>query len=657
MLEIIDKIRGQAGMLLDSHNKFTRKQLVNLEKEGYDLDWLKQIAPQGGLYFDEVSGVESDGLFNCLEINGFSKLPKFAWLSAMMNNQYTISTLDTMTDPKDKLINNIESGLNELLDRSQNANKTIDQEKSKAEYLDMLAYADALTQGGEVAKQIRLRIYIYAPTRELLEERTNAIRTEIQTYDYKANVFLFEAGLQYEALFLNLEEQNELLNNRTPFSIRSLNIGGGLPFHHQSLLDQNGYPYGTTQTGGAFIWDIFGKTKTRLSYNGAVLGMMGAGKSNLLKMIEEAMTGAGNKVRAIDIVGDFKTLTKKQNGTYVNLDGSDGMINPLEIFATIIDRDTFKVDEAKSFTQNISRISDQFRFLNPSFNNYMIQQLRTYLSQFYMTTGLLPKDFQTNLQFKITGLKSSAYPTLSEFLIYLNRVRLPENATPNQLEALESIKSTVTDAITSYGNIFDGHSTISDLSAKQIVVFGTGELESQAAEIFHCQIYTALTMMWNHALQNGIQMKYLYDQNKIKNEDIIRCILFLDECHNIVNTNMLFAVQFVSRFEREMRKFFAGLWLATQSPEEMVPENATGEAQAAIKTVLQFTQNKVLMRTDSSTIPAVKRLLGDSITDSEYNMLPSLQVGQAVVNLGAKETYKVQFEPDKSQLRRFEGGQ
>ncbi|MEJ1319554.1 hypothetical protein QY890_00930, partial [Latilactobacillus sakei] len=106
----------------------------------------------------------------------------------------------------------------------------------------------------------------------------------------------------------------------------------------------------------------------------------GRGKSNTLKMMLEAMVGSGNMVRGIDIAGDFKRLVKEKNGAYISLDGSDGMINPLEVLGTIIKKqnNAFVVDQAQSFMQHLSKVSDQFRFLNPDFDNAKIQELRLY---------------------------------------------------------------------------------------------------------------------------------------------------------------------------------------------------------------------------------------------------------------------------------------
>ncbi|XRJ98428.1 VirB4 family type IV secretion system protein (plasmid) [Latilactobacillus sakei] len=646
----VTKFDGQVDV--DTHNKFSRKELVNLKKLGYNLDWIKEIQPQGGIKFEERFAETSDGYFQCVELTEYSPNPNFLWLGSILVRPYCIGTVDTQSDSKSELVKNLDRSLDELADQQINANHQTDQFKAAQDIQAILGYVKNLQNGGEIPKKMRVRVFIYAPTQKLLEERVTDFRNDLMASGYKGTVFLFEPRLEFDSLFMSLTEQNKLLNNREPFSISSLNIGGGIPFHHQSLVDPDGYPFGETHTGGSFIFDLFFKNKQRLSYNGAILGTMGAGKSNTLKMMLEAMVGSGNMVRGIDIAGDFKRLVKEKNGAYISLDGSDGMINPLEVLGTIIKKqnNAFVVDQAQSFMQHLSKVSDQFRFLNPDFDNAQIQELRLYLRNFYIQIGLVPKDFDRDPNFKITDLNNDTYPIMTDFYNYLLKVKLPDNVTPVRKRILEQITISIKDIITNYGKVFDGHSTIKNLSDQQLVYFSTGDLKSQSQEIFRCQIYTALSLTWNHALQNGIKMKYYEGDSSRK------CIVFLDECHNIINTDNIFAVNYITRFEREMRKFLAGVWFATQSPEEMVPENASSKEETAIKSVFQYTTYKFLMRTDSATIPAVKRLLGDAITSSEYELLPQLKVGQAVCNFGANQTYNVQFKPSKEQLVRFEGG-
>ncbi|HCC0899847.1 TPA: hypothetical protein M4L37_002866, partial [Enterococcus faecium] len=52
-----------------------------------------------------------------------------------------------------------------------------------------------------------------------------------------------------------------------------------------------------------------------------------------------------------------------------------------------------------------------------------------------------------------------------------------------------------------------------------------------------------------------------------------------------------------------------------------------------------------------------KKVLGNTITDTEIMLLPELEVGQAVVQTSSEDTYMINFDPYPEQIERFDGGQ
>ena len=59
---------------------------------------------------------------------------------------------------------------------------------------------------------------------------------------------------------------------------------------------------------------------------------------------------------------------------------------------------------------------------------------------------------------------------------------------------------------------------------------------------------------------------------------------------------------------------------------------------------------------DDALLHRMHELLGGSLTDSEYAAIPDLEVGQAIMSLGSKQSYRVKFQPSQRQLELF-GGQ
>ncbi|MEE6716467.1 ATP-binding protein [Schleiferilactobacillus harbinensis] len=636
----------------------SQRKLQELHDNGYDLDFLHRIQPAGGLAFDELHGLGGDGYFNVIYVTKYPHDPNLFWLAYLTNNPYTIAEIDIKTDSKEKVVGSINRTLNELGDRAQNDRKQTDQSNAANDWRDLMNYANQLDQAGEIPKLIKVRIMVYAATLELLDQRTADLRAQLKGRGYRANVFLFEQKYEYQSFSASYSQQEKWINNKRGQSLPAATLGKGVPFHYQSLQDPLGYPYGITNTGGTFLFDQFRYTKTRRSFNGMVLGKMGYGKSTFLKMMEEATVVRGNFVRVIDKVKEYEDLAKSQGGIVINLDGSEGRINPWEVFPTITDKDGLVVQEKSSFAQAIAKLSGDLGQLNTDFTDTDMKEVRMLIRAHYVAHGVVPPNFMNkDVKVNITGLQPGQYPTYSSFMAFLRQVQdNPGMLTVNiHKRVLDMLITTITDLLDGHGSMFDGPSTIKNLGDQQIVVYDTSAVANMEPAVYRVQLSSALSLIWADALRNGRKQNYLLRQQRIQPDEIQYLNVLFDESHNLINTNNIAAVEYVSNFEREMRKFRAGVVFATQSPQEMIPEGAASADIAKLKTIFELTQFKVLFNLDDSLLSRMRELLGDSLTDSEYASIPDLEMGQAILSLGSKQSYRVKFQPSERQLELFRG--
>src|SRR5699024_11395503 len=77
----------------------------------------------------------------------------------------------------------------------------------------------------------------------------------------------------------------------------------------------------------------------------------------------------GNFIRGFDVTGEFKTLVGALGGQSISLDGSDGIINPLQIYRAD-DKSNYKEGqvsfeqyEKQCFMQHISKVAIFYEFL------------------------------------------------------------------------------------------------------------------------------------------------------------------------------------------------------------------------------------------------------------------------------------------------------
>lgn len=642
--------------------KLTKKEQERYLDEGYDLKFIERVQPQGGIKYNERYIAMGDCYVACLHVYSLAEEVPPLWLTTLLNNKDTISSIDIATANKEEVVRDINRSIGELKDRTTSERRSTDRDDAHWELRNLQDFARSITQQGEIIKLTITRIFFYDAVLEQLEKKIGDLKKEIAGHDYKAQVFVFRQKEEWQSLFASYDDQIEYFSEKSGRTLPSRNIGYGVPFHHQDLKDPRGIYFGQTSTGGAFILDPFYSTNTRTSFSGFVFGKMGAGKSTLLKQLEEGLVAKGYFIRGFDKARDYYTIVLQQGGKIIDLSGSEeseevetGMINPLEVFATKITNNGL-VDERGSFVQHLSKVTNMIRFLNSELNETAIQEFRKHLLNFYIKCGLIPEKGSKE-PFKVTGLPPGKYPIMTDFYQYLMSIQLEAGSTPERFRDLEAIQLQVYDMIHVYGDMFNGHTTLQNFEDEQIVFFDIDGISKYDKPVFNCQLFTALTLIWSHALKNGRKMKYLYEEKKISIEDIRYFMMFLDECHNVINSQNEFANRYVLEFEREMRKFFAGVFFATQSPQEMLPAPGSITDVSKMKAIFELTQYKIFLNMDNSVLDTLKGVLGESLTESEFRILPELKRGEAIVQVSATEAYNVMFDPDEQQLARFKGGQ
>src|SRR5699024_11811200 len=127
-------------------------------------------------------------------------------------------------------------------------------------------------------------------------------------------------------------QQIKFPNKRSGKGMPAITLASGLPYHFSELNDRTGSFLGTSFTGGNVLFDLFHKDKLRRFYDAVIVGKMGAGKSTAWKKLLMHNEARGNYIRGFDVTGEFKTLVHTLGVDCMSVDGSDSMVNQLQIF-------------------------------------------------------------------------------------------------------------------------------------------------------------------------------------------------------------------------------------------------------------------------------------------------------------------------------------
>lgn len=592
----------------------------------------ERIQPHGGITFREPSYITmGDGYVRCLHIYELPNSLYRFWLNKIFAVSSSICSFDVSTKDMNEVKKNINKSISEESARAV-ASKTYleyyDAEKRKEE-LQLLF--DELSRMGEVVKICDFRIFVKALTLQELEEKCSEIIRSLDAEGYKPAVLLNEQKAEWCSFY-----EGAHTTHLRPFTMKGLSLTTeqlaiGYPFNHCELLDEQGTLLGYSDMDGAIIFDEFTVTDKRNSYNSIVCGNMGSGKSTLLKKRFKHHASIGNYIRTFDPSGEFTNITNEFGGKIIKCNGNEGMLNPLEILKS-------GEDDYTSYSNHIAKLQSFFRCIIPSISDQLLQELSNQLREFYVGYNLVPDD--DNI---ITGLDAVEYPTLSDFRNYLqnyiNYISEKDAESKTDVETslnvakannLSVICSAVDNLCRNYGKLFDGHTTIDDLTSEKIVTFDISSIKD-LGPIFTAQMQNLVSLCWDNAVSNGLIAKAQWE-NGARLEDITKFMVFIDESHTWVNTSMPQILQMIIRYQRQARKFFAGITLASQSVSDFMPEGLTQGAEQ-VGMLFKMSQYKFMFRQDSSAKEHIQKIFGKELTGSQIERIPMLTKGDTIMSI------------------------
>ena len=635
------------------------------EEKGYNPQFIALYQPQGGIKFEPNYVMLGNGYVSCVHIYKYQSDVNDFWLEPIINMPNVICTTDLLSAKKNDSVETINKGLNEQSARFDEAKTSIEKKDAQRTYLELDQLYEQVNVG-EVLKYMHIRIYVKAKTIDELEIETKKVMEELESMNFRAAIFLNEQEWEWQSMFNSYTTQSTYLNRRKGKEVPCHTIAGGYPFYYTNLIDPYGTYLGTTYTGGTVIFDWFHRDLKRKNYNALMVGLMRSGKSTLLKKQVLERTIKGDKVRILDVTGEFSTEVKTLGGKQVALDGSEGIINPLQVYKTAINDDGTTNHEV-SFMQHLSKMKVFYNYLKPSANDDEKSMFTSLLRQLYIDKSLWSKD--PEIIWPITNASAEDFPIFSDLLeLVRNELYedfelkiLKETLTENTMNILSSIELTVKNLCEVYGKIFNGKSSLENFEDEQIVSFPIRSLMNMQGDIFQALLFNIMNMLWDGMIANGAHQFKLFNEGKLDFEDALRYAIILDEAHNIINTRDIAkpAVQYIERFMREAPKYFGGIFFVSHSINDFVPNydshNASENAEN-IKKLFQLTQYKFIAQQDTSTLPIIKAIFEGQVTDSELQEIPKFETGHVLLCITGLKNVAFKVDIPDDEMLMFGGG-
>ncbi|MDU5491438.1 MAG: hypothetical protein E6094_00530 [Clostridium perfringens] len=297
-----------------------------------------------------------------------------------------------------------------------------------------------------------------------------------------------------------------------------------------------------------------------------------------------------------------------------------------------------------------------YGFLSPNSTDDEKKEFGLLLNRFYKKFGI-----ERN---KATRYKAKDYPIFSDFLkfieseLYIDVEKKIVNNTilPSRITRLDSIKLTIEDLVENFGDLFNGHSNIEDVTKENLISYNFKNISQYDERIFISQLFSVLTSVWGQALVQGRREKEKYDSGEVGIEDVKKFLILIDEAHVCINPRKIEAVRYINRMLREDRKYFAGVGFANHSINDYVPENVSDAELSEIKKIFSLCQYKFLMKQGIENKENIKKIFASTISDKQIDNVVDFQKGDAIMFIDGMPNIKMKFELSKEEIRLFKGG-
>ncbi|MGX7092842.1 VirB4 family type IV secretion system protein [Hutsoniella sourekii] len=617
-------------------------------------NFVYETQPIGNLRFLDSIIQTGNAVMTTLYIYAYPGEPVGLWQSFLHNIPNSFVMVDIANQESGEVLQKLQRAIREQYGRMIEEKEAYEKMIAQEEYQDLTYLGKAIRQNVEIMKYFTARIILFAETRDELEKRVTETRKQLEKQRFGATVLLLEQKEEYLSMFLNHTTQTYLPNKRIGRDISSSHVATTFPANHVFLHDERGQHLGYSLTGGNIIFDCFELDGSyRSHYNLLVLGEMGSGKSTLMKKILVNLASKGYVLRGFDKSGEYQKTLNFLDAKSIALDGSDGVINIFQIFPTVVNEATNQVDQLASFTQHKSKLATWYNTVKPKVTDTELDIFELAINAMYERFNFDTSNERTNF----TERNNKEYPILTDLISTIEGMQSSNDLSEMVKINLEKIELTLKKLNASYGQLFNGHTTIENLQDEQVLFFNIDGLMSlDNKPIIDAQMFSALNLIWATLINNGKEQARLYAKKEIRFEDIKRSMLIIDEAHNQINANNPRQTRFINTMQREGRKLYVGVMLATQSLTTLAPEVITSEASELLRDVYNFSQYRFFFKISAANLPHLKRLSQNDITQGQIERIGLFQQGRCLMSISGGNNIEFDVEVSNRELELFSGG-
>ncbi|WP_273711691.1 type IV secretion system protein VirB4 [Leuconostoc mesenteroides] len=638
-----------------------------LKARGYNLELIEEVQNPSGIefhttYFDD--GMATSAIINVYDYPKNEQLQ--GWFKELINHKNTIVDIKIGTENKFEVQKALETATNTLRSKARS------EVTSQGDALEAEQDADITLQdlnearnGREIYKRVYVRLLVSDVSPEELRRRVKEIQQQLSNYRMK--VYPSEQLTHFQQFFMPaMSIENQTIKDKG-FPMKAYALAGSYAFNQTFIAHPRGSYMGLTMQRGEVMYDpSYNDHRTQLTAYNLVVGGERSGKSSFAKKNLGPLVSRGDAVWVFDKSNEWRDLVNYYYGVTLTLDGSQNIINLMQVFGTVLDENG-NVDVIASFNQHRTKVITYYATLNSQADKKELEMLGNLITDFYVERrmwSLSPKDNPQDL--RVIGLRNEDYPILEDFQTFLEtRNMLTRNMTQPAVERLDNILSTISSLIQNHGDMVNGVTTMPDLSGERLIRFDTSGLSRLEDDLYNAQYFTILSLMESYITINGTKQRERIKRGEIStqannNGNPPKYFWWIqDEADDIFNAKHSLGITFGDNMMAQHGKDFFGMFAIFPGLKNVVPTgNAsdTEASRAASSFFGRFPKQTIgrLSKTDTTRLRSV--VSETNITDGQLQALQGLDQGDFLMNLVGKQATFMHVDLNDSEINLFGGG-
>ena len=442
-----------------------------MKKQEPNYELIDLITPTGGLELERNKIYFGNRFCKVYTIVHYPSNVEMKWLGNLVNNIGAIFSINIEPTDNTELIDSLDSRIRDASGLAKIAKNESSRQLKEKEIEEASEIISRMIENNEVVSYLTIYILISAEEEEELKRKCKEVEMEVQRQKLKIRNltnYLLMDGFKAVAPFFTIQTE---LSKNFKRNILTSTFTGGFLFNTETFIDQEGYYWGISQSGGIIIFNIWKQDLGRGNSNMIVVGSSGSGKSMSVKhmIINELPT---TKQLIIDPENEYAYLCNNLKGKIVACDGSEGgILNPLQVR-----NNQDNESGTNSLSLHFQFLQTFFQILYPSLTEIEFSKLDLVLEELY-------QNFNINQNTDVSKLKNTDFPILEDLYFLMEKKN-----TKNPDEILEKLLALIRPICIGQASIiWNGYTNIE--VDTRLTVFNTSTMQKFQIQYKRAQYY------------------------------------------------------------------------------------------------------------------------------------------------------------------------